>query len=206
MKYDVIVVAGGKGNRADLGFNKVLFKMANGKSVIENNIDIFLNDKDCQKIILVINEEIDFNNNKLILVKGGKERFDSVMNGLNEVSSEYVLIHDGARPFLNIKALEKLKNKLEEKDAVVLGKIASDTIKIINDDKVVETLNRNNIFIAETPQGFKTSLIKDCYKNKDDNYYFDDASLVETFNHEVYIVIDEYNNKKLTSKEDFKNI
>lgn len=206
MKYDVIVVAGGKGNRADLGFNKVLFKMANGKSVIENNIDIFLNDKDCQKIILVINEEIDFNNNKLILVKGGKERFDSVMNGLNEVSSEYVLIHDGARPFLNIKALEKLKNKLEEKDAVVLGKIASDTIKIINDDKVVETLNRNNIFIAETPQGFKTSLIKDCYKNKDDNYYFDDASLVEAFNHEVYIVIDEYNNKKLTSKEDFKNI
>lgn len=206
MKYDVIVVAGGKGNRADLGFNKVLFRMANGKSVIENNIDIFLNDKDCQKIILVINEEIDFNNNKLILVKGGKERFDSVMNGLNEVRSEYVLIHDGARPFLNIKALEKLKNKLEEKDAVVLGKIASDTIKIINDDKVVETLNRNNIFIAETPQGFKTSLIKDCYKNKDDNYYFDDASLVETFNHEVYIVIDEYNNKKLTSKEDFKNI
>lgn len=206
MKYDVIVVAGGKGNRADLGFNKVLFKMANGKSVIENNIDIFLNDEDCQKIILVINEEIDFNNNKLIIVKGGKERFDSVMNGLNEVSSEYVLIHDGARPFLNIKALEKLKNKLEEKDAVVLGKIASDTIKIINDDKVVETLNRNNIFIAETPQGFKTSLIKDCYKNKDDNYYFDDASLVETFNHEVYIVIDEYNNKKLTSKEDFKNI
>lgn len=206
MKYDVIVVAGGKGNRADLGFNKVLFKMANGKSVIENNIDIFLNDKDCQKIILVINEEIDFNNNKLILVKGGKERFDSVMNGLNEVSSEYVLIHDGARPFLNIKALEKLKNKLEEKDAVVLGKIASDTIKIINDDKVVETLNRNNIFIAETPQGFKTSLIKDCYKNKDDNYYFDDASLAESFNHEVYIVIDEYNNKKLTSKEDFKNI
>lgn len=206
MKYDVIVVAGGKGNRADLGFNKVLFKMANGKSVIENNIDIFLNDEDCKKIILVINEEIDFNNNKLILVKGGKERFDSVMNGLNEVSSEYVLIHDGARPFLNIKALEKLKNKLEEKDAVVLGKIASDTIKIINDDKVVETLNRNNIFIAETPQGFKTSLIKECYKNKDDNYYFDDASLVESFNHEVYIVIDEYNNKKLTSKEDFKNI
>lgn len=206
MKYDVIVVAGGKGNRANLGFNKVLFKMANGKSVIENNIDIFLNDKDCQKIILVINEEIDFNNNKLILVKGGKERFDSVMNGLNEVSSEYVLIHDGARPFLNIKALEKLKNKLEEKDAVVLGKIASDTIKIINDDKVVETLNRNNIFIAETPQGFKTSLIKECYKNKDDNYYFDDASLAESFNHEVYIVIDEYNNKKLTSKEDFKNI
>lgn len=206
MKYDVIVVAGGKGNRADLGFNKVLFKMANGKSVIENNIDIFLNDEDCQKIILVINEEIDFNNNKLILVKGGKERFDSVMNGLNEVSSEYVLIHDGARPFLNIKALEKLKNKLEEKDAVVLGKIASDTIKIINDDRVVETLNRNNIFIAETPQGFKTSLIKECYKNKDDNYYFDDASLVETLNHEVYIVIDEYNNKKLTSKEDFKNI
>lgn len=206
MKYDVIVVAGGKGNRADLGFNKVLFKMANGKSVIENNIDIFLNDKDCQKIILVINEKIDFNNNKLILVKGGKERFDSVMNGLNEVSSEYVLIHDGARPFLNIKALEKLKNKLEEKDAVVLGKMASDTIKIINNDKVVETLNRNNIFIAETPQGFKTSLIKDCYKNKDDNYYFDDASLVESFNHEVYIVIDEYNNKKLTSKEDFKNI
>ena len=50
MKYDVIVVAGGKGNRADLGFNKVLFKMANGKSVIENNINIFLMIKIVKKL------------------------------------------------------------------------------------------------------------------------------------------------------------
>ena len=115
MKYDAIVVAAGKGKRAELGFNKILFKMKNGKTVIENVLDIFLDDKDCQKIILVTDEEIVSKNKLVVVTKGGEERIDSVENGLALVESEYVLIHDGARPFLNKKALEEVKEKLEEK-------------------------------------------------------------------------------------------
>ena len=206
MKYDAIVVAAGKGKRAELGFNKVLFKMKNGKTVIENVFDIFLDDKDCQKIILVTDEEIVSKNKLVVVTKGGEERIDSVENGLALVESEYVLIHDGARPFLNKNALEEVKKKLEEKDAVVLGRQAQDTIKVVNGDKILSTIDRSHIFLAETPQGFKTSLIKECYSQRGDVKFTDDASLLEALGKEVFVVYDKYDNKKLTNKIDFENI
>ncbi len=206
MNYDVIIVASGKGKRADLGFNKILFEMCNGKKVIENTAEIFLNDEDCKKVIIVSNDEININDEKVIIINGGKERSDSVSNGLNEVESEYVLIHDGARPFLRKETLEELKNQLSEKDAVIVGKKASDTIKMINGDMILSTIDRRHIFLAETPQGFKTSLIKECYRKRENKIFSDDASLVEVCGYPVYIVDNKFDNKKLTNKEDFENI
>ena len=206
MKYDAIVVAGGKGNRADLGFNKVLFKMHNNKTVIENSIELFLNDDDCEKVILVINEAIKINNKKVVYINGGNQRSDSVRNGLELVDSEYVLIHDGARPFLNKDTLEELKKKVEEKDAAILASKAIDTIKKIDGDKIIKTIDRKCIGLAQTPQGFKTSLIKECYAKMKNNYFYDDASVVEACNKDVYVVFNEYDNHKLTSKKDFENI
>ena len=206
MKYDAVVVAAGKAVRSELGFNKILFKMKNGKTVIENVLDIFLDDKDCQKIILVTDEEIVSKNKLVVVTKGGEERIDSVENGLALVESEYVLIHDGARPFLNKKALEEVKEKLEENDAVVLGRQAQETIKVVNGDKILSTIDRSHIFLAETPQGFKTSLIKECYSQRGDVKFTDDASLLEALGKEVYVVFDKYDNKKLTNKIDFENI
>lgn len=206
MKYDAIIVAAGKGKRANLGFNKILFKMKNGKTVIENVLDIFLDDEDCKKIILVTDEEIISENKSVVVTKGGEERTDSVENGLSLVESEYVLIHDGARPFLNKNALEEVKKKLEEKDAVVLGRQAQDTVKVVNGDKILSTIDRSHIFLAETPQAFKTSLIKECYAQRGDVKFTDDASLLEALGKEVYVVFDKYDNKKLTNKIDFENI
>ena len=102
MKYDAIVVAGGVGKRADLGFNKVLYRTRDGKTVLNHSCLNFINDDDCQKLIVVCNFELDFKCDKLVVVPGGKERYESVLNGLNEVTSDYVLIHDGARPFLDV--------------------------------------------------------------------------------------------------------
>ncbi|MBR2577473.1 MAG: 2-C-methyl-D-erythritol 4-phosphate cytidylyltransferase [Erysipelotrichaceae bacterium] len=206
MKYDAIIVAAGKGSRAKLGFNKVLFKMRNGKTVIENVCDTFLKDKDCEKVILVTSDEIRSNNKRLTVVAGGEERYHSVMNGLNEVESEYVLIHDGARPFLNVEALEELKKKVEETGAAILGRKATDTIKIINNDRIINTVDRDIIFLAETPQGFKTSIIKECYGKWDGRKFTDDSSLLESYGYTVSIVNDRFDNKKLTDKEDFENI
>ena len=206
MNYDVVIVAAGKGSRAKLGFNKVLFKMRNGKTVIENVCDTFLKDKDCANIILVSNDEIRSGNKRVKVVPGGQERYHSVMNGLNEVKSEYVLIHDGARPFLNAEALEELKKKVEESGAAILGRKATDTVKIINGDKIINTVDRDIIFLAETPQGFKTSIIKECYENWDGRKFTDDSSLLESYGYTVSIVNDRFDNKKLTDKEDFENI
>ena len=208
MKYDVIIVASGKGQRANLGYNKVFYRLKDGRSILDCSLEKFENDPDCYKIIVVTNPEYfhEVKGRKTIVVEGGKERRDSVYNGLREVESEYVLIHDGARPYLHIEALNDIKEKLQECDCVVLGKIATDTIKIIEEDKVIKTIDRNSVFQAETPQGFKSQLIKDAYDRCADINFTDDSSLVESLGYEVRIVIDRFENKKLTREEDFRNL
>ena len=206
MKYDALIVASGKGTRSNLGYNKVFYVMKDGKNVLMHSLSLFLADPDCVSIIVVTNEEnfarID-DDPRIIKIKGGKERKDSVRNGLNEVKSEYVLIHDGARPFLHPEALKAVKEKLKEGDACVLGKMATDTIKYVEEGKIRETIDRKKIFLAETPQAFKSQLIKDCFAKADDINFTDDASLAESLGYEVSIVIDEYDNQKLTNEKDF---
>ena len=205
MKYDAIVVAGGLGKRADLGQNKVLYKMKNGKTVIETSCHLFIEDEDCQKVILVINDDIDFDSDKVMIVEGGKERFDSVANGLKEVSAEYVLIHDGARPFLDKEDLESVKKEVTIHEAEILAKKSTNTIKYSKDGFIEKTIDRNNIYEAETPQAFKTDLIKEVYKNLT-GVITDDAYLVEKTGRKVKLVESKHKNCKLTSKEDFENL
>lgn len=209
MKYDAVIVASGKGERARLGYNKVFYRMKDGRRVIDRSIELFGQDKDCERIIVVTNEdnfnEFD-NTEKLILVKGGKERKDSVRNGLDEAKAPYVLVHDGARPFLNVETLQEIKKSVEINKAVVSGRMAVDTIKFVEDGRIIKTIDRNKIFMAETPQAFDTALLKECYERCADIVFTDDASLVESLGHEVYIVIDKYDNRKLTGEKDFADL
>ena len=163
MKYDVVIVASGKGERAKLGYNKAFFKMKDGLTVLEHSSSLFINDEDCKNIIIVTNEEnfsLVFSKNKVKLTTGGAERKDSVYNGLKLVESEYVLVHDVARPYLNNESLEELKKEIEKNGSAILAKKAIDTIKVVDGNKVVKTLDRNTIYLAETPQGFKTEYLQ----------------------------------------------
>lgn len=209
MKYDVVIVASGKGERAKLGYNKAFFKMNDGKTVLEHSASLFIEDDDCQKVIIVTSQDcIDavFKNDKVVTVLGGKERRNSVENGLEKVNSEYVLIHDAARPFLNKEALEDVKKEVEKSKATILARKATDTIKVVDNLKIVNTLDRNTIYMAETPQAFESELIKKCYKDSESINFTDDASLVESLGYLVTITVDNFENKKLTTQEDFKNI
>ena len=206
MKYDAIVVAGGVGKRADLGFNKVLYRMRDGKTVLNHSCLNFINDADCQKLIVVCNFELDFKCDKLVIVPGGKERYESVLNGLNEVASDYVLIHDGARPFLDVDDLERLKSNVEEYSCALLAKKAVDTIKYVSDGFIDKTIDREHIYYALTPQGFKSELIKEAYKSVDLVGITDDASIVEKCGYKVKVVECKSDNRKLTLKEDFNNL
>ena len=206
MFYDVVIVASGKGQRANLGYNKAFYKMKDGRTVLECSASLFMEDEDCKNIIVVTNEEYIeqvFKNDKVICTIGGKERRNSVENGLNLVQSEYVLIHDAARPFLNKLSLEELKKELETSGACILAKKATDTIKVVENNKIIKTLDRNSIYMAETPQAFKSDLLKKCYKESENIIFTDDASLVESLGYEVSIVEDKFNNKKLTNEMDF---
>lgn len=206
MKYDAIIVANGIGKRAELGFNKVLYIMKNGKTVLENACHLFFEDDDCEKVIIVTGEEIDFVHPKMIIIEGGKERCHSTFNGLKEVTSPYVLIHDGVRPFLSKEDLENLKKTLEGKDGALLAHKATDTIKYVENGVIKKSIDRKCIYHALTPQGFKSDVLRQAFDKVSLEGITDDGQLVELLGKDVYIVEGDKQNIKLTNREDFENI
>lgn len=210
MNYSAIVLCAGKGSRSGLTYNKMLYRFKN-KTVYEMTMDIFLNDERCKQIVVVTKEEeLDdlkklISSKKIDYVFGGKERQDSVYNGLQVVKEDYVLIHDGARPYLKKENIDDILECLNKNNACLLVVPVKDTIKVCIDGNIVKTLPREQLVQAQTPQAFKTELIKRCYqKGKDKNYIAtDDASLVEYFeNIEVKAVLGSYSNIKITTPDD----
>lgn len=210
MNYSAIVLCAGKGSRSGLNYNKMLYRFKN-KTVYEMSMEIFLNDERCKQIVVVTKEEeLDdlkklISSKKIDYVFGGKERQDSVYNGLQVVKEDYVLIHDGARPYLKKENIDDILECLNKNDACLLVVPVKDTIKVCIDGNIVKTLPREQLVQAQTPQAFKTELIKRCYqKGKDKNYIVtDDASLVEYFeNIEVKAVLGSYSNIKITTPDD----
>ena len=210
MNYSAIVLCAGKGSRSGLTYNKMLYRFKN-KTVYEMSMEIFLNDERCKQIVVVTKEEeLDdlkklISSKKIDYVFGGKERQDSVYNGLQVVKEDYVLIHDGARPYLKKENIDDIMECLNKNDACLLVVPVKDTIKVCIDGNIVKTLPREQLVQAQTPQAFKTELIKRCYqKGKDKNYIAtDDASLVEYFeNIKVKAVLGSYSNIKITTPDD----
>lgn len=213
MKYSVVIPCAGMGKRMGLGYNKLLYKMDGQKTVIEKTVGIFTADESCVQIILVISpqdqkEFIDLfgSTEKVEWCLGGKERQDSVYQGLLRVKSDYVMVHDGARPYLTKDCIDRLLAALERYEACLLMVSAKDTIKIVDEDGFVrETPNRASLMHAQTPQAFKTEIIKEAYSSAKEQQVLgtDDASLVEMLTDvKVRMVEGDYGNIKITTPED----
>ena len=148
MEYSALIVAAGQGRRMNLGYNKVFYTFADGKNVLEKTMSIFEADSRCKQIVIVTQRE-DYvrcmrnrtQRGNVVFVEGGTTRQESVFNGLMAVSEDYVLIHDGARPFLEQECLDRLCQSLSEHDACLLTVPCKDTIKVIEDGKIKETPN-----------------------------------------------------------------
>ena len=142
--------------------------------------------------------------NKIEYIIGGQTRQESVSNALKHVNSEYVLIHDGARPYYSKKLLDSIINKLDEFNAVIPAMKVTDTIKVVESGIVIKTINREMLRTIQTPQGFKTSVIKLAHSLANKQDYTDDSSMIEELTNEKVCVIDgEKDNIKYTQKEDF---
>ena len=209
MDYSCVIVAAGKGSRMNLGYNKVYY-MLDDKCILEHTIKAFKDDSDCKEIIVVCDID-DFKahikDDDVILVSGGATRSDSVYNGLQKVSYEYVMIHDGARPYVSSKILDDTKQCLSKHNACLAMVDCTDTIKKVIDNKVVKTYDRTTLKNAQTPQSFKTSLIIEAYQKAiADNFIAtDDASIYEVYgNDDVYVIEGSYDNIKITTIEDIK--
>lgn len=140
-----------------------------------------------------------------VFVLGGKRRQDSVYNGLKEVSikSNWVLIHDAARPFIDHKSITEVIRAAKKTGAAILGVPAKATIKSIKFNRLVDrTLDRSNLWEIQTPQVFKKELILRAYAEHSKKNVTDDASLVEKLGKKIKIVPGSYENIKITTPED----
>lgn len=210
MKYSLILLCAGSGKRTGLKYNKIFYKL-NEKTVYEMNIAHFIEDERCQQIVVVTKEsEIDdikklVQNEKIEYIYGGKERQDSVYEGLKLVKEKYVFIHDGARPYVSQESINDLVDCFNDFSAGLLMVPCKDTIKEVKDGVIVKTLKREDLMQAQTPQVFETLLIKDAYqKAKDEGYNAtDDSQLFERYiNKPIKAVLGEYSNIKITTQED----
>jgi len=143
----------------------------------------------------------------LHIVPGGRERGDSVFNGLKIVKGDRVLIHDGARPLVSSKLIKRVIKELDRHPAVVPCTRIPDTVKNIEESKVQGIVDRNSIVAIQTPQGFKRDLIFEAYKRalKEKRYFTDDSTLLEEMlGIKSHCVEGEKNNIKITYEEDIK--
>ena len=208
----VVIVAAGTGSRMNMGINKQFIKLE-GKEIIAYTIEKFYNNSNIEDIVVVVKEDeseffkkeiLDkYNFKNVKIAYGGKERQDSVYNGLKllDEKCDVVLIHDGARPFVSDKIIDKAK----EHKAIVVGVPVKDTIKVIDNDKnIVDTPNRSVLWAVQTPQTFDYNILIDAYKDAFKNKFYgtDDAMLVERIGYKVKMLEGSYNNIKITTQED----
>lgn len=210
MNYSLILLCAGSGKRTGLKYNKIFYKI-NNQTVYEMNISHFLEDNRCKQIIVVTKEnEIDdirtlVNDSRIEYVFGGKERQDSVYEGLQKVKENHVFIHDGARPYVSKQSINDLVECLKTYDAGLLMVPCKDTIKEVKEGIVVKTLKRETLMQAQTPQVFKSEDIKVAYqKAKDEGYVAtDDSQLFERYiDKDIKAVLGDYSNLKITTQED----
>jgi len=144
------------------------------------------------------------------VVAGGDQRQDSTENGLNATAedAEIVLIHDGARPLVRAEDIDSVIQSTKENGAALLAARCKDTVKEVKDSKIIKTLSRDALWLAQTPQGFRKDIIVDALKSARDDGYLgtDEASLVERMGVDVSIVEGRSNNIKVTYPEDVEHI
>ena len=213
MGYNVILPAAGRGKRMGAGVNKLLLKLE-GIPTLIHTLLVFDQDKQCDSIILVVNQDEQQEIEELletysikktvVFVSGGAERQQSVKNGLEAADSGLVLVHDAARPFITLGHVGELVEAAEHEGAAVLAVPVKDTVKRVEEGYVLETIERSSLWAVQTPQAFRIPLLREAHKKAEKEGFFgtDDASLVERLGHRVSVVYGDYNNIKLTTKED----
>lgn len=214
MKYTVMMPAAGSGQRMGAGFNK-LFLMLGNKPILIHTIDVFEKDPACVGIILAVKpserEQIQSFLNKFgitkvrELVDGGSERQYSVDACMKaHKAGGIVLVHDAARPFILHATIEELVETATEYGAAIAGVKAKDTMKFASDGIVEETVDRNNLWIVQTPQAFNYDVLNEAsQKAVVDNFLgTDESMLVERIGHPVRMVESTYDNVKMTTQED----
>lgn len=212
MDITAIIAAGGKGTRMGAAENKVFLKL-DGKEIIAYTIEQFENNPHICKIVIVTGKNdiekcraiaAEYNFKKITdIVEGGETRRESVANGLGYANTEFTAVHDTARAFVTDKIIDDTAHAAERYGAAAPGVCCKDTIKISDRDGFIEcTPERSKLYMIQTPQIFKTSVLKKAHREPFGIESTDDCMLVENIGHKVKITEGSYENIKLTTPED----
>lgn len=221
MQATVLIPAAGMGRRMGMAINKQYLDLV-GKPILAHTLALFDQHPQVEHIYPIIPaDEIDYCQRQIIapyrfskirkLVPGGVERQDSVRNGLRALvadglaqSERIVLIHDGARPLFNSRLLPQLIEMVVAEGACIVGVPVKDTIKEVGEGFIFNSPQRQRLWQAQTPQGFRYQLIADAFAQAAAEQFLgtDDASLLERYEIPVAMLTGDYRNIKVTTPED----
>lgn len=222
-KVTAIVLSGGKGKRMGASVSKQ-YLLLKDKPILYYSLKAF-DESDVDEIVLVVGkEDFEFVKEEIVnkyqikkvtsIVEGGAERYNSVYNGLCEIErstskTDYVLVHDGARPFIEVETINKVIDVVKDVKACVVGMPVKDTIKISDaDGNVSKTPDRKMVWQIQTPQAFEYSILKngyDCIINSGCKNITDDSMVVEsTSKVKIKLLEGGYSNIKITTPEDLE--
>ena len=209
-----IIVAGGKGKRMGLGFNKVFARLG-GKEIIARTISVFNKCSLVDEIIVVTGAEDIEKMRKVCrrhrfhkistITAGGELRQDSVYNGLQKALGDIVLIHDGARCLVTEDIIISVVRDVKTYGASATGVKVTDTLKTVDVDKnIISTVDRSQTVQIQTPQGFKREKILDLHKRlREDNVEVtDDCAVFEYYGKSMHYTEGNYDNIKITTPGD----
>ncbi|NLI98098.1 2-C-methyl-D-erythritol 4-phosphate cytidylyltransferase [bacterium] len=213
MKYGLILAAG-RGER--FGFKKQRVLLG-GHPLALWSILAFEQSPSVDYIVMVTDEEsVEFFESEIkergiekveAVVPGGEKRIDSLKAGLKVMNNEgYIAVHDGARPFVRVEDLSKGFDIVEKKGPAIYAIPSTDTLKKVHNNIVSETLPRQAIYRAQTPQFFSLPMLRDALKKADEIGFngTDEASYVELLGEKIHIIQGREENLKITFRHDLE--
>jgi 2-C-methyl-D-erythritol 4-phosphate cytidylyltransferase len=218
MKADVgvVIVAGGKGARAG-GSELKQFRWVAGKPMLLHSVHAFQERADVGMVVVVLPHAhvgdppvwlFQSDTERLLLSVGGRERIDSVRNGMEDVPDDLdvIVIHDAARPLVTAKMIDDVITEARKGNAAAPGIPVVDTLKRVDDDRhIVETVERTGLVRIQTPQAFPRDMLVEAHHKAiaDSVTATDDAALCERIGMKVVVVPGNELAMKITSEEDF---
>jgi len=213
-RWGVVVVAAGRGTRMGTAESKQYLQL-DGQPIVVHTLQSFQAMAFIDEIVLVVGadditrcrqwcEQYHITKVKAI-IPGGAERQYSVHEGLKNIESQWVLVHDGVRPFVSEQAVERCCKQAIVHGAAVLAVPVKDTIKQVNSEGIITaTPDRKSLWAIQTPQAFRHELLLDAHvaAERAGMLGTDDASVVEWRGTKVVVAEGEYTNIKITTPED----
>lgn len=210
-RVGAIIVAAGKSSR--MGGEDKVFAVIAGKALLAHTIDVFDSCSSVDEVVIVLSEDNIHRAEALVrrhqwpkvsaLCVGGLRRQDSVREGLrNLCDCDWVVVHDGARPCVGPELIERGLEEARESGAAIAALPVTDTVKVVSPDCFVEeTLPRQRLWAAQTPQVFRSDVISEAHQRAE-GYATDDAALVERLGHRVKVYRGSDVNIKVTTPDD----